>query len=253
MLTVSTRSHPGTVRSINEDAVIWDRELGLLAVADGMGGHNAGEVASRLALEALLVFLRKSAACDDFTWPFGVNPAMSFAGNRMMTAVKVANRRVFRAAEEQTEYLGMGTTLVAALTEEAHLVFSSVGDSRIYLQDGAELRQLSRDDSWVAMLSREQGLDEATLEKHPMRHVLTNVLGAQSELEAPIVEVDLAPGQTLVLCTDGLHGAVPDEVMLSILRSQADLEQAADALILTALERDGRDNITLLLARQAAS
>jgi serine/threonine protein phosphatase PrpC len=253
MLKVCTRSHPGTVRSINEDAVMWDRELGLLAVADGMGGHNAGEVASRLALEAMLIFLRRSAACDDFTWPFGVNPSMSFAANRMMTAVKVANRRVFRAAEERTEYLGMGTTLVAALTEEAHLVFSSVGDSRIYLQDGSELRQLSRDDSWVAMLSREKGLDEAILEKHPMRHVLTNVLGAQAEIDAPIVEVDFAPGQTVVLCTDGLHGAVPDEVMLSILRSQADLEQAADTLIQTALERDGRDNITLLLARQAAS
>jgi PPM family protein phosphatase len=249
MLTVCSRSHPGSVRTINEDSVLWNPDLGLLAVADGMGGHNAGEVASRVAIEAVSSFLQKSAASDDFTWPFGVNPSMSFAANRLMTAVKIANRRVFRESEGRADYIGMGTTLVAVLAEGSHLSFASVGDSRIYAMGGSELRQLSRDDSWVVMLSGEQGLDASALQKHPMRHVLTSVLGARPEVDVSVSEFDLVEGQTVLLCTDGLHGAVPDELILSILRSEPDLEQAAHVLVQTALERDGRDNITVLLAR----
>jgi protein phosphatase len=228
---------------------VWNPDLGLLAVADGMGGHNAGEVASRVALEAVGSFLKKSAASDDFTWPFGVDPSMSFAANRLMTAVKIANRRVFRVSEESGDYTGMGTTLVAVLAEGSRLSFASVGDSRIYAMDASELRQLSRDDSWVVMLSGDPALDASTLQQHPMRHVLTNVLGARPEIDVSVSEFDLVEGQMVILCTDGLHGAVPDGLILSILRSESDLDRAADVLVQTALERDGRDNITLLLAR----
>jgi protein phosphatase len=249
MLIVCSRTHPGKIRTINEDSVVWDPGLALIAVADGMGGHNAGEVASRLALESVQAFLQKSVEGNNFTWPFGVNPSMSFGANRLMTAVKVANRRVFRASEERVEYTGMGTTLVAALVDGSHLSFSSVGDSRIYSLNGSELRQLSRDDSWLVMLSEEQGLDLATAEKHPMRHVLTNVLGARSELNVTVTDLDLSEGHTIILCTDGLHGAVPRELMLSILRADSDLERTADVLVETALERDGGDNITVVLAR----
>src|SRR6266498_2268866 len=109
MLTVSSRTHPGSVRTVNEDVSLWDPDLGLIAVADGMGGHNAGEIASRMALDALHSFVKQSAA-DDITWPFGVDPALSFAANRLRTAVKIANVRVHRAAEEHADYTGMGTT-----------------------------------------------------------------------------------------------------------------------------------------------
>jgi protein phosphatase len=223
-----------------------------MAVADGMGGHNAGEVASRLALEAASAFLHKSARNDDFTWPFGVNPALSFAANRLMTAVKIANRRVFRASEERTDYTGMGTTLVAALVEESRFCFASVGDSRIYLVDSSEIRQLSQDDSWVVMLSNEPGLDAAILKKHPMRHVLTNVLGARSEIEVSVNEFTLRESATLLLCTDGLHGPVPDELLRSITCGEADLQRAADRLLQAAMDRGGTDNITVLLARYTA-
>src|SRR5260370_5178131 len=129
MLSVHTVTHPGNVRDINEDAVLWDQTVGLIAVADGMGGHNAGEVASKMALETIRGFLHKSAVSDDFTWPFGVNPGISLAANRLLTAMKIANRRVLRASEERTEYIGMGTTVVAGLVEGQRLTFSSVGDS----------------------------------------------------------------------------------------------------------------------------
>jgi PPM family protein phosphatase len=159
MLTVVTRTHPGTVRAINEDASMWEPDIATVAVADGMGGHNAGEVASQLALESIRSFLTKSAAGDDFTWPFGFSPKLSYAANRLMTAIKVANRRVFRASEERAEYTGMGTTVVAAIVEGSRLSFAGVGDSRIYSFDGRTLRQMTKDDSWVVMLMQESGLD----------------------------------------------------------------------------------------------
>ena len=126
MLTVSSRTDPGAVRTTNEDRVLWDPALQLFAVADGMGGHNAGEVASRLAIDTIRMFLQKSANDHDCTWPLGVNPSLSFETNRLMTAVKLANRRVFRDAEAGVEYTGMGTTVVAALAANNALLKTNV-------------------------------------------------------------------------------------------------------------------------------
>jgi len=251
MLTVETRTNHGKVRTINEDAVLADMDTGLLAIADGMGGHNAGEIASHLALDSVLQFVRRSATAQDFTWPFGVNPALSLTANRLVTAVKLASRQVFTESEARPDYQGMGTTLVAALAEDgaARLTFASVGDSRIYeMHDGA-LRRLSRDDSWVALLSEQSGSDESTYRNHPLRNVLTNVVGAGPDMDVAVTEIDLRDDQTILLCTDGLHGAIPDESIASILREHHDMGQAAELLVQTALERDGRDNITVLLAR----
>jgi serine/threonine protein phosphatase PrpC len=249
MLTVCSRTHPGSVRPINEDAVLWDAELGLLTVADGMGGHNAGEVASHLAVDTVRSFLKKSAAADDFTWPFGLDPTISIAANRLMTALKIANHRVFRAAAERADFNGMGTTVVAALATGSRVSFTSVGDSRIYTLQGSELRQLTKDDSWVGILQKESGLDASAFDRHPMRHVLTAVVGARPELEVRVEELALVDGQTIMFCSDGLHGALPDSVILSILESEQNLERAADRLVETAVKRDGSDNVTILLAR----
>jgi serine/threonine protein phosphatase PrpC len=249
MLSVCTSTHPGRVRTINEDSATWDPVLSFLVVADGMGGHNAGEVASGQTIEAVSAFLEKSASTDDFTWPFGVNPEASFGANRLTTAAKVANRRVFRASEERSEYTGMGTTLVIALVEGAHVTFANVGDSRLYTMRDGVLQQLSRDDSWVMMLSREAGVDPSALHDHPMRNVLTNVVGARPDVDVTIGEFDLADGQLILLCTDGLHGGVSDEQMAAILQAETDLQRAADTLVQTAVTQDGRDNVTVMLAR----
>jgi serine/threonine protein phosphatase PrpC len=249
MLTVATCTHPGTVRTINEDATLWEPELDVVAVADGMGGHNAGEVASQLALDTIRSFLQKSATGDDFTWPFGFSPRLSFAANRLMTAIKIANRRVFRASEERSEYTGMGTTVVAAVLEGSKLAYASVGDSRIYLFNGTDLCQITKDDSWVELLMKESGLDASAYEKHPMRHVLTSVVGARPELEVAVDELDMANGYTIMFCTDGLHGALKDRDVASVLRSERDLDRAAATLVETAVDRDGRDNVTVSLAR----
>jgi serine/threonine protein phosphatase PrpC len=253
MLSVSSATHPGTVRTINEDSSAWNPTLSFLVVADGMGGHNAGEVAAGLAVEAAGAFLQRSASSTDFTWPFGINPKASFGVNRLTTAVKLANHRVFRASEERTEFTGMGTTLVIALVENARVTFANVGDSRLYTMRNGALEQLSRDDSWVVMLSRESGLDPSAFRDHPMRNVLTNVIGARPDVEVSVGEFDLADGQLMLLCTDGLHGGLSDEKMTAIIHANSDLQRAADALVQTAVTEDGRDNITVMLARYSAS
>lgn len=251
MVIAHARTHPGP-RATNEDCVLWDPDLSLLAIADGMGGHNAGEVAARCAIDASQEFLRNSLVTDDMTWPFGLDPSLSLTANRLITAVKVANRQIFRSAQEHAEYNGMGTTVVMAIIDARRLTFTSVGDSRLYMLEGTELRQLTRDDSWVMMLSEETGVDASAFKKHPMHHVLTSVVGARLELDVAVHELDLRDGQTLMMCTDGLHGAVPDDVIQQTLRDEPDLARAADRLVETALERQSRDNVTVLLARYSA-
>jgi protein phosphatase len=253
MLTVCTRTHPGNVRSINEDSSLWEPDIATIAVADGMGGHNAGEVASQMALDTIKAFLMKSASTDDFTWPFGFNQALSFAANRLTTAIKVANRRVFRASEERSEYTGMGTTVVAAILEDGRLTFTGVGDSRIYTFAANELKQITKDDSWVVMLMKESGLDASAFEKHPMRHVLTSVVGARPELDVTVEEIDLVEGQTLLFCSDGLTGGLSDEDIANVLRAEPELERAADRLVALGVERDGKDNVTVALARYSTA
>jgi len=249
MLTVCTRTHTGNVRTINEDSSLWEPDIATIAVADGMGGHNAGEVASQMALDTIKAFLKKSASSEDFTWPFGFSPKLSFAANRLMTAIKVANRRVFRASEERSEYTGMGTTVVAAVVEGGRVAFSGVGDSRIYSFTGNELTQITKDDSWVVMLMKESGLDASAFDKHPMRHVLTSVVGARPELDVEVEEMDLVDGQTLLFCSDGLLGGVSDDDIAGVLRSQPALDKAAETLVALGVERDGKDNVTVALAR----
>jgi serine/threonine protein phosphatase PrpC len=250
-ITAHGVTHPGRVRKVNEDSLLFQPAEGLFVVADGMGGHNAGEVASRLAIEAINHFLTMSRDGEDFTWPYGLNPTLSYHGNRLMTAIKLANRRVFKVGESRDEYTGLGTTVVAAVIADDQIAFSGVGDSRIYLYSNGAFEQLTEDDSWVAtVLARDPShKDEASLASHPMRHVLTNVLGAREPLEMDVLERPAAPGDLLLLCSDGLHGALDDATMARVMASGQTPELMAEELVRLALERDGGDNITALVVR----
>jgi protein phosphatase len=250
MLTAHGVTHAGNVRQNNEDAVFWDTDLRLFVVADGMGGHNAGEVASELAVEAIKGFLARTQNTEEFTWPYGLDPGLSFHGNRLMTAIKLANRRVFKAGESRDEYTGLGTTVVAALVEEGQLTFTGVGDSRIYVLSEGRLEQITEDDSWVAtVLARDPGRDEAALASHPMRHVLTNVLGAREQTDLDVGERTLGAGETVLLCSDGLHGALDDRALARVMSSGASVKDIATELVTQALSQDGTDNITALVLR----
>jgi protein phosphatase len=241
-------SDRGPVRRTNEDALFKDEGLGLLIVADGMGGHAAGEVASRLAIEAVVGFIRRTSEDHEHSWPYGIDSTLSFNANRLRTAVHLANRRVFREAENHDDYTGMGTTIVACLVADRTLSVAHVGDSRLYHAAGGQLVQLTRDDSWEATMLGQPSGRGATPPQHPMRHVLTNVLGARDNSEIHIQDRPIGPGDLLLLCTDGLHGALNDALIQQLLVQQPTIDRTAEALVRAAIERGTRDNVTALVA-----
>jgi serine/threonine protein phosphatase PrpC len=253
MIQAHAVSDAGPVRKNNEDSCAIEDDLQLYVVADGMGGHSAGEVASRLAVEALIGFIRRSHEDSDISWPYGIDRGISLQANRLQTAINLANRRVFRAAESHDDYTGMGTTIVCALIAGTRLVVGHVGDSRLYLLNGGGLRQVTQDDTWAAaVLAQQPSADPAALSHHPMRHVLTNVLGAREQTDPHVSEHSLAGGETLLLCSDGLYGAVPDAMILQVLKGARDPEDAAQRLVQAALDGGTRDNVTALVVRYEA-
>jgi len=246
----SAVSDVGRVRKSNEDSWALDDGLGLYVVADGMGGHLAGEVASRLAVEAIVGFISRTHDTEEVSWPYGIDTRLSLSGNRLRTAVQLANRRVFRAAEEHDDYTGMGTTVVSALLFDGSVVVGHVGDSRLYIWSDGLLDQITQDDSWVTtMVAQSPGDSVPDMAKHPMRHVLTNVLGAREPTDIHIVERPVVPGDSLLLSSDGLHGVLSAEVMAGMLGRGLAPDVLAQDLVRAALEAGSRDNVTALVVQ----
>jgi protein phosphatase len=244
---------PGPVRKTNEDTFFSDPTLQLFIVADGLGGHAAGEVASKLAVETISGFVRRIDEEGELSWPYGIEAALSFAGNLLRTAVHLANRRVFRAAERDDDYTGMATTIVAALISGSRMAVASAGDSRLYLFAGGKLSQLTRDDTWAAtILATQEDSARGAAAPRSMRHVLTNVVGAREQADVHLHEHDLAGGETILLCSDGLHGVVDDEAIAAMLAAGGTLEETVPRLIGAALTAGAKDNVTALLARYEA-
>jgi len=242
-------SDRGPIRKSNEDCFVSDTTLRLFVVADGMGGHSAGEVASNLAVETVEGFIRRTDEDAEFSWPYGIEPGLSFPGNRLRTAVHLANRRVFRAAERYDEYTGMGTTLVGALISGKRMAVANAGDSRLYLYSGGRLTQLTRDDTWAATVLASQPGADAIPPDSSMRRVLTNVLGAREQADVRMSEHDLAPGDQVLLCSDGLHSVLEDPSIEAVLSAGGAVQEVVANLLKTALAHGARDNITAVLAR----
>jgi protein phosphatase len=218
-----------------------------------MGGHEAGEVASRLAIEAITGFIRRSATDTDFSWPYGLDGNLSYDGNRLRTAIHLANRRIFRAAESNDDYSGMGTTIVSLLVNGSRVAIGNVGDSRLYLFRHGKLEQLTQDDSWAAtILAHDPRVKPSDLAHHPMRNVLTNVLGAREQVDVHLGERDLEAGDVMLLCSDGLHGVLDADRLRAILQATTDVDAAARTLVETAIENGARDNVTALVVRYEA-
>lgn len=255
MIEAFGKTDVGRRRKLNEDSFLVDPETHLYAVCDGMGGHNAGEVASRMAIEALDAFVQKSHREKEITWPYGLDADLSFAGNRLKTAIKLANRKVFRAADNREDYTGMGTTVVAALVTEADrlLTVGSAGDSRCYVLRGGELKQITTDDSWVSAAWAEGILSAEEIERHPLKNVITKAVGAKDSIEIDVVEHKLEPGDLVLICSDGLHSMINDQAIREVLVARgASLEEAAGGLIDAANEAGGRDNVSVVLLRYTA-
>ena len=250
MLEAYGQTDVGRRRKLNEDNFLVAPEPGLYAVCDGMGGHNAGEVASKMAIETLQAFIEKSHKEKEITWPYGLDVNLSFDGNRLKTAIKLANKKVFRAADNREDYTGMGTTVVAGLVSENTLTVGSAGDSRCYLLRAGQLSQLTRDDSWVSAALGEGILNSDEIERHPLRNVITKAVGAKETIELDVVEQKLSPGDVALICSDGLHAMLNDEqIQQTLTPFPESLEVAAGKLIDAANEAGGKDNVSVVLLR----
>ncbi len=231
-------SHVGRVRTNNEDSYVSRPELNLFAVADGMGGAQAGERASQVTIQTVIEVVEHAgafAAMDD-----------------LADAVLEANRRVRVESRETPEFAGMGTTVVAALAQPHRIQIVNVGDSRAYLLSGGDLRCVTTDHSWVNEVGRGLGLSDEQLRTHPYRNVLTKAVGAEDMLEVQRLEIDFRLGDLLLLCSDGLHGVSGDGVIEDVLRRGGGLQQRCEALIDATLDRGAPDNITAVLIESAA-
>jgi protein phosphatase len=241
----------GRRRSLNEDAILASDNLFL--VCDGMGGHKAGEVASQLAVDAIAGFVMRSGDDAEITWPYGFLTRASFDANRLRTAIKLANRTVSRKAASSDDYTGMGTTVAAALVSATRpqLTYATVGDSRIYLIRRGAIAQLSHDDSWANLPWESQAADDTT--RRAMQHVLTKALGARDDVDFDVKSQELADGDVLLLCSDGLTNMVPDHRIVEVVSAHgADVEGACRALVSEANHQGGRDNISAILIRYTA-
>jgi len=250
MLEAFGQTDVGRRRKLNEDNFLIDTEANLYAVCDGMGGHNAGEVASKMAIETLGAFIQKSHKEKEITWPYGLDVNLSFDGNRLKTAIQLSNKKVYKAADNREDYTGMGTTVVAALVSGNVMTVGSAGDSRCYVLREGVLTQITRDDSWVSAAWAEGILSADEIDKHPLRNVITKAVGAKDSIEIEVVEHKLLPGDLAFLCSDGLHAMIPDVKIREVLTPvPAGLEEAASKLIDAANEAGGKDNVSVVLLR----
>jgi protein phosphatase len=235
MIEAYGASDPGCVRGNNEDYYLVAPSIGLYVVADGMGGAQAGEHASKLAAETLweIVYQDKGA--------------MDIAG--LEAAFEEANRRVMQAAATDPSLEGMGTTLVAAIERPDNLIIVSVGDSRLYLFEKGELRAVTEDQTWVNEVGRRLGLKEEALKTHPMRHVLTMAVGVSQQLRVNKYILPKNPETQMLLCSDGLHGVVSEDTIRQVLSSGESSEVKCQSLIDAARANGGPDNITVVLLK----
>lgn len=227
----------GRAREMNQDFVFTsERPVGnlpnLFIVADGMGGHNAGDYASRYATE---IIVKEIMECQE------KEPAAIFR-----LAIERANHELVLKAAKEIRLLGMGTTAVLAAFWEDHLWVANVGDSRLYILND-EIRQVTRDHSLVAEMVRRGELEKEAARVHPDKNIITRAIGATDEVAVDIFEVVLEPGTQVLMCSDGLTNMIEDEQILAIVKSQRDLVEQVEKLVEKANDYGGKDNITVIM------
>jgi PPM family protein phosphatase len=237
ILKAAAATHVGHRRQENEDCFAVAPHLGLYLVADGMGGHSAGQVASQLAAEASLQAIESLEGVAR-------GPA-----EKLREAVTSANQAIFASAADHPEYAGMGTTVVALLFDGAKAGLVHVGDSRAYRIRQGRIRLLTEDHSVVAELLRHREIGEEEARDHPHRHVLTRALGVRRQVEPDVGELEAASGDLFVLCSDGLNAHVEDEEIAQIAGGPGDPQKACERLVELANERGGEDNTTVVVVR----
>jgi serine/threonine protein phosphatase PrpC len=233
-------THIGLVRTLNEDRCVTQLnadELAIAVVADGMGGHNAGDIASEMAIELLMERLKI------IDHSFSVEQCMDI----LQQGFIYANEQIYNKSLSTPELLGMGTTLIAVVAYHDQVIVAHIGDSRAYLIRGQEITQLTTDHTLVVELIKSGQISENDAENHPRKNILTRALGTENEVEIEIQCLPWQVGDVIMLCTDGLSGIVTQEVIVDQIVSSENFQIASKKLIQLALDAGGYDNITLAL------
>lgn len=238
MLKTFSVTNIGRRRKLNQDYVYTsERPVGampnLFIVADGMGGHNAGDYASKLAVNTIVERIGNSTEKQ---------PEKALA-----QAIADANTAVRESAEKAPELEGMGTTVVAAVCVGDELFVANVGDSRLYVVSGHEIRQITRDHSWVEEMVRSGGLGREEARNHPDKNIITRAVGAEDQVKTDFFSVKLREGDLILMCTDGLTNMLEDEEIRMILDGARDIVEKAEELVRKANENGGKDNISVIL------
>lgn len=248
-LTSAGRTHVGMKRTHNEDSLRLFREENLFIVADGMGGHASGEVASQMSVETLAEFFRATSEDDEITWPYKMDKGRRYEENRVVTGIKLSNRRIHEAAARDAKLKGMGTTIVVTFFVNDVCYIGHVGDSRVYRFRSGQLLQLTEDHSLLNDYIKMRQLTPEEIEAFPHKNVIVRALGMKDSVQVDVMHEGAQSGDVYLLCSDGLSGMISDETMADILRQNADLDRACEVLIDKANEAGGTDNITVILVR----
>jgi PPM family protein phosphatase len=240
----------GLQREHNEDSFVVVPAHDLFVVADGMGGHQAGDVASKMATQMITQFF-ESAAVEDVTWPFAFDPSLSEEENRLVTGIRLANRNICELGNSSSDHQGMGTTVVASLfsPRRARIYIAHVGDSRAYRVRRGQIEQVTRDHSLVNDYLAAMPDMSAEQRSELPKNVITRALGMQDQVAIDVGSFDAQVGDVYLLCSDGLSGMVDDEELCRIISSSTDLMLTCQQLVNTANEHGGEDNVTAVLVR----
>jgi protein phosphatase len=236
-------------RTHNEDNFDVIDEFHLYIVADGMGGHASGEVASRMSIETIRDFFKATSADPEATWPYKMDKARGYEENRLITGIKLANLRIFEAAQRDPKLRGMGTTIAGILVVEDGVLIAHVGDSRVYRLREGELEQLTEDHSLLNDYIKMKKLTEEEIANFPHKNVIVRALGMKDSVKVDTVLDRPKPGDLYILCSDGLCGPVQDGEIRELAMSTPDLKTAATRMVERANEHGGPDNITVVLAK----
>lgn len=239
----------GRKRSLNEDSIYLPTDIRVAIVADGMGGHASGEVASRVAVETIVGHFRNTIDEQTITWPYKIERDIRSDVSRMTTAVMLANLEIYEMAQRDPDHKRMGTTAVAIYFLDDTVIAGHVGDSRVYRLRSRELSQLTEDHSLINDYIKMKRVTAEEAENWPHKNVIVRALGMKENVQVDIITEKPRVGDCYLLCSDGLCGMVTDDQMMNILLDTPDLDKATDRLIDTANEEGGIDNISVVLAR----
>jgi serine/threonine protein phosphatase PrpC len=246
---VAGKTDVGCVRSNNEDNFGYDSRCGIFVVCDGMGGQAAGEVASKMAVDVLLGYFREAGKTGDYRQVGEPLQGVSPDARALASAIQLANRTIYETGQKHESKSGMGSTIVAALIRGNALSIGHVGDSRIYLIRQDSIQQLTQDHSLVMEQVRRGYITREQAERSELQNIILRALGSEENVEPDVEDLLVLAGDTLVLSSDGLTRHVRDEEILKIVASSGSLQQGCAALVETARDQGGDDNITCLLLR----